>query len=173
MAEQAPILHEQWVTVDGVRVFSHVGTSASSVGAMPIVLVHGYGAASGYLLPTAEHLAPHHPVYVPDLPGWGKSDEPDHALDLAELADVLAGFIRVQQLSPVVLLGNSFGCQIIVEFVGAVPGSGASGGIGRTNTRSGDAIGCPARLAIGEDHGARASDATPDCRAGLPSIRNP
>lgn len=83
---------------------------------MPIVLVHGYGAASGYLLPTAEHLAPHHPVYVPDLPGWGKSDEPDHALDLAELADVLAGFIRVQQLSPVVLLGNSFGCQIIVEF---------------------------------------------------------
>jgi len=122
MTGQASLLREQWVTVDGVRLFSHVGGGPASVGAMPIVFVHGFGAAGTYLLPTAEQLASDYAVFIPDLPGWGLSDEPDHALDLRELADVLAEYIRVQGFERVVLLGNSFGCQVIVELAVRRPG---------------------------------------------------
>jgi pimeloyl-ACP methyl ester carboxylesterase len=44
-------------------------------------------ALSGrYMLPTARHLAPQFPVYVPDLPGFGGSSKPAKALDVPALA---------------------------------------------------------------------------------------
>lgn len=106
-------LRETWTDVDGMRVFARSGGSGEGE---PVVLVHGYGVASGYLLPTAEELAATRRVFVPDLPGWGKSDQPDRALDLAGLADALAEFMRAVGVERAVLLGNSFGCQVIVEF---------------------------------------------------------
>lgn len=108
-------LHEQWTTVNGQRIFAHV-SDQPTLGARSIVLVHGIGVSGHYLLPTAERLASHYFVAVPDLPGWGNSDKPDHSLTLAELADALADWMTAMGLQTATLLGNSFGCQIIVEF---------------------------------------------------------
>jgi pimeloyl-ACP methyl ester carboxylesterase len=58
---------------------------------LPVVLVHGIGVASRFMVPIAELLAPYHRVYAPDLPGFGKSGKPAHALNLIELTDALAG----------------------------------------------------------------------------------
>lgn len=55
-----------------------------------VALVHGLGLSGRYMLPTARHLAPHFPVYVPDLPGFGDSSKPAKALDVPALADALA-----------------------------------------------------------------------------------
>jgi pimeloyl-ACP methyl ester carboxylesterase len=88
---------------------------------MPFVLVHGYGVASGYLLPTAEHLAGDFPVLVPDLPGWGESDDPESALDVNALADFLAAWMHELQIDRALLLGNSFGCQIVVALADRHP----------------------------------------------------
>lgn len=84
--------------------------------ASPVVLVHGLSVSSRYMLPTAFHLAPFFRVYLPDLPGFGKSEKPSHTLTLPELVEALARWMQVMDLPPAVLLGNSLGCQIIIHF---------------------------------------------------------
>jgi len=81
-----------------------------------VVFVHGLVVAGTYMLPTAKQLTPFCRVYVPDLPGYGKSYKPDKILNLSELADVLAEWLSVVKLKKAHLVGNSFGCQIIAEF---------------------------------------------------------
>jgi pimeloyl-ACP methyl ester carboxylesterase len=80
-----------------------------------IVLVHGLGVSSRYMLPIAEHLARDFQVYAPDLPGFGLSDKPEHALTIRELADALAGWIDAIGLRRAAFVGNSLGNEIMVE----------------------------------------------------------
>ena len=87
----------------------------AAIGSLPIVLVHGLGVASPSMVPVGEALAPHHPVYAPDLPGFGESGKPDRALTVDELADSLAGWMGAVRLERAAFLGNSFGCQVAVE----------------------------------------------------------
>lgn len=107
-------LHTRWETVAGRRIFARVSDDRPP-GSDPIVLVHGFGVAGRYLVPTAELLARRHCVAVPDLPGWGRSAAPGRALSLPELADVLAGWMTALDLPRAALLGHSFGCQVVVE----------------------------------------------------------
>src|SRR3982751_3131372 len=81
-----------------------------------VILVHGMVISSRYMVPTAERLAPLCDVYAVDLPGYGKSAKPARVLSLAELADALAAWMKAAGLEKAHLVGNSFGCQIIVEF---------------------------------------------------------
>ena len=97
---------------------SEIGVDES---AATVVLVHGLAVSSGYMVPTALRLAPNYHVYAPDLPGFGKSAKPGHVLSVPELADALANWMEVMQLPPAVLLGNSLGCQIIVDFAVRYP----------------------------------------------------
>lgn len=106
---------DNWTVVNGQRIFAKI-SDHSLTGAGPIVLIHGLGVTGRYLMPTAERLADRYVVAVPDLPGWGKSANPDHTLSIPELADVVAAWMTGIGLSRATLLGNSFGCQIIVEF---------------------------------------------------------
>jgi len=79
-------------------------------------MVHGLVVSSRYMIPTSVELAADYCVYLPDLPGFGKSDKPEHALSIAELADALAAWMDAIGLSKATLLGNSMGCQIIANF---------------------------------------------------------
>ncbi len=80
-----------------------------------IVLVHGLSVSSGYMIPTAVRLAPHYHVYLPDLPGFGRSPKPPHILNVAELSDALASWMHTMKLPCATFLGNSMGCQVIVN----------------------------------------------------------
>jgi 2-hydroxy-6-oxonona-2,4-dienedioate hydrolase len=90
-------------------------------GAPPVVLVHGLGMSGLYLLPTALLLADAFEVWVPDLPGFGGSPPPERAPGVEGLADALAAFIGVTARAPVALLGNSLGCQVIVDLAARRP----------------------------------------------------
>jgi pimeloyl-ACP methyl ester carboxylesterase len=78
----------------------------------PVVLVHGLVIGGDCLEPTAAGLEPFCPVYVPDLPGYGRSEGPAVPLTLTGLADALAEWIEAAGLKRVHLAANSFGCQI-------------------------------------------------------------
>jgi 2-hydroxy-6-oxonona-2,4-dienedioate hydrolase len=104
------------VTVDGLPVHARVSVDPAPDGLPAVVLVHGIGVSSRYMVPIAERLAPYFRVYAPDLPGFGRSAKPSHVLNLTELADALVGWMRAIGLESAAFLGNSFGCQIIVEF---------------------------------------------------------
>lgn len=84
-------------------------------GAATYVLVHGLGMSGRYMMPTARLLAAHGQVVLPDLPGFGKSGKPTRALNIPELADVLAEWMNVNDLTTSVLIGNSLGAQVIVD----------------------------------------------------------
>jgi 2-hydroxy-6-oxonona-2,4-dienedioate hydrolase len=101
--------------IDDFTIFSRERIDLSSPLSSSLVLVHGYAASSRYMVPLLNHLAAHCRVYAPDLPGWGKSSKPAHTLGISDLADVLAGWVLARGLQRPVFLGNSLGCQILVE----------------------------------------------------------
>jgi pimeloyl-ACP methyl ester carboxylesterase len=68
------------------------------------------------MMPAAEKLVPYSRTYVPDLPGYGLSDRPYRQLDLAYLGDRLAGWMDALRLQSAHFIGNSFGCQVLVNF---------------------------------------------------------
>ncbi len=100
--------------VDGLRIHARVATGVYN-GSPPVVLVHGLVVSSRYMLPLAERLAERLPVYVPDLPGFGKSDHPARPLDIPGLAHALARWMRACGIAGATLIGNSLGCQVIAD----------------------------------------------------------
>jgi 2-hydroxy-6-oxonona-2,4-dienedioate hydrolase len=114
-------LQTRWIVINGCRLHTRLQIKVASRARPPIVLVHGLSMSSRYLMPTAERLAERYCVYVPDLPGFGKSDKPRHALNVPQLADVLLAWMDEMQLDTPVLLGNSLGCQIILELAARNP----------------------------------------------------
>jgi pimeloyl-ACP methyl ester carboxylesterase len=118
----APRLHSVWVKVDGLSLHARVAADSAPNGAVPVVLVHGVGVSSRYMIPTLRRLAPFHPVYAPDLPGFGLSDHPSDVLGTEALADALAAWMGAMGLPSAVVLGNSMGCQVIVDLALRHPG---------------------------------------------------
>ncbi len=80
------------------------------------VLVHGLGMSGRYLMPTGKLLSVLGKVYAPDLPGFGKSGKPSHIPAISELADSLAEWMAAVGINSPVLIGNSMGAQVIVDF---------------------------------------------------------
>ena len=103
--------------VDGHRIHTRIPTHQPTESHHdPIVLVHGLGVSSHYMVPTLVQLMPTLRVYALDLPGFGHSSGPRTALPLTALADSLASWMSVVGLSRATLLGNSLGCQVITTF---------------------------------------------------------
>ena len=105
----------RWTTVDGVPLHARCGPADRP--GPPVVLVHGLAVSHRYLMPLATLLARRHPVAAVDLPGFGLSGDPGAALGTRALADALGGWLRATGSGPAVLLGNSYGCQVIVDLV--------------------------------------------------------
>lgn len=105
-----------WTRVGDLRVHAQVSAESLPPDAPVIVIVHGVAVSHRYLLPVARHLAPLARVYVPDLPGYGKSDKPPlRHLTVPDLADWLIAWMDAIGLQRAHMLGNSFGCQILVD----------------------------------------------------------
>ena len=99
-----------WSNVGGSRMHAVVVGNGP-----PVVLVHGYGVSGTYMLPLARALAPSHSVFVPDLPGQGKSEQLRGKVSLESLADALGDWVEANALARPILVANSMGCQIVTE----------------------------------------------------------
>ncbi len=113
--------HSAFYDVGGRHMHARVASALPLADAPAVVLVHGVGISSRYMIPLLEQLAPFYHVYAPDLPGFGQSQKPDDVLKVPELADALAAWIESAKLHRPVLLGNSLGCQIIVDLAARYP----------------------------------------------------
>ena len=101
--------------VDGISIHARASTRAFGDGRTRLIFVHGLGVSVRYLEPTMARLALEHPVTGLDLPGFGRSGTPPRVLDTAGLARALASWLDVRGIGPAIFIGNSYGCQIIVE----------------------------------------------------------
>ncbi len=88
----------------------------------PIVLVHGLSSGRT-LKPLIRALGGSHPVFAPDLPGFGMSDHPSTSLDIPGLADALRRWMLDNHLAPAIVVGVAFGCQVAVDLAAAYPAS--------------------------------------------------
>lgn len=121
MAQVEPVVVSSYVQVHGRWLHARRAVGAARADAPVLVLVHGVGMSSRYMMPLAIQLADSFHVYAVDFPGHGRSDKPGHVLQLPELTEVLEGWLQAMQLDRVAMLGNSFGCQMIVEFARRYP----------------------------------------------------
>lgn len=80
---------------------------------LAFVLVHGVGVSSRYFEPLAARLARRGPVHVLDLPGFGAAPRPRRRMALADHAAVLASFLQQAGLVDPVVVGHSWGAQVV------------------------------------------------------------
>jgi pimeloyl-ACP methyl ester carboxylesterase len=109
----SPGIERRVARVDGLRMSSRV--SSPDGPGMPLVLVHGLGVSSRYMVPLMKSLGPGRPVHAPDLPGFGRSGSPPRTLDVHGLAESLRAWMAVEGLDRTVLLGHSLGCQVVAD----------------------------------------------------------
>jgi pimeloyl-ACP methyl ester carboxylesterase len=107
----------RWLEVFGLGIHARVAGEGP-----PVVLVHGYGVSSRYMLPLAQSLAPSFLVFAPDMPGYGRSQRPHTPLGIADLAAALAGWLDAARLRRPAFVANSMGCQIVTELAVRLPG---------------------------------------------------
>ena len=108
------------IQVGGLGMFTRVGGEAGA-GPDPIVLVHGAVVSGRYMVPTAERLAVSHRVLVPDLPGFGHSEDPARPLRVPELASALLAWLDAAGVARAHIVGNSLGAQVAVAAAQAAP----------------------------------------------------
>lgn len=113
-------LASTWTEVDGVRMHARL-LDVAPPGAPEVVLLHGLGVSSRYLLPLARELGPHFRVHAPDLPGFGYSTGPARALDVPGLAGALLAWLDAAGVARPALVANSMGCQVAVEAARRAP----------------------------------------------------
>ena len=110
----------RWIEAGGyrlhVRMHEHPAPTRP-----PLVMVHGWGVSGRYMMPLARRLAATRSVYVPDLPGHGHSAHPRRALDVTALADVLLAAMDALHVDRPAMVGNSMGCQIIIDLAARQP----------------------------------------------------
>jgi pimeloyl-ACP methyl ester carboxylesterase len=111
-----------WNRIGGLRCHARHTTDAPAADAPHVVLLHGLGVSSRYMVPLAHELAPQFRVHAPDLPGFGHSEHPPAALDIAGLADALLAWVDAAGLTAPALVANSMGCQVAVEAMRRRPG---------------------------------------------------
>ena len=108
-------LDDSWTTVDGNRVYARVaiepGTPKPS-----IILLHGVGLSSRYMVPLARHLRATCHVYAPDLPGFGWSGKRRRPPTVREQTDDLSKWMDAVGIPRASLFGNSLGSQVAVDF---------------------------------------------------------
>jgi 2-hydroxy-6-oxonona-2,4-dienedioate hydrolase len=114
-AMEAERLVARRVVVEDMSIFFWMSQGATESVQMPLILVHGLSMSSNYMLPVARALAPDLPLYVPDLPGFGRSHKPDHVYTVQELADFLVEWMETMGIGCASFLGNSLGCQIVAD----------------------------------------------------------
>jgi pimeloyl-ACP methyl ester carboxylesterase len=80
------------------------------------VLIHGIGMGRSIFADLVEHLRTGADrVIAIDLPGYGEAPEPPRVLTIQRTADLVAAYLRSEEISDATLVGHSMGTQVAIE----------------------------------------------------------
>jgi len=99
----------------------HCVTAGS--GQPPIVFVHGFACSHSDWDAQVAHLAPRHRTVAVDLRGHGESPGTAAECSIERYGTDVADIVRALNLLPVVLVGHSMGCRVVVEAAARAPES--------------------------------------------------
>lgn len=80
-----------------------------------VVLLHGWGSNRKLFDGIIKCVSKKYMTAAPDLPGFGDSEEPVEAWDVARYAECISEFIKKLKIKKVILIGHSFGGRIIFK----------------------------------------------------------
>lgn len=80
-----------------------------------LLILHGWGCNRGLFERTATLLAARYTVLVPDLCGFGESEEPHRPFTVGDYAEICTKFIDLLGIKSLALLGHSYGGRIIFK----------------------------------------------------------
>ncbi|MEL6349696.1 MAG: alpha/beta hydrolase [Myxococcota bacterium] len=123
--EQAEMVPHSWLDVP--YTFVSAGSTRLAVldtggDGPPILLVHGLGSTSSFWQhQLTGQLTADYRLLAPDLPGWGRSDQPDGAYSPSWYAEHLVGLMDVLQIPKATVVGHSMGGQAAIALALANP----------------------------------------------------
>jgi 2-hydroxy-6-oxonona-2,4-dienedioate hydrolase len=100
----------EWMTLGGETWFSRIHPHGDE-GAAPVVMIHGLVVSGSYYRPIARIMDDRHPVYIPDLPGYGYSRS-SRIWTIPSLVTQLGFWMDAHGLTGAVVVGNSLGAQM-------------------------------------------------------------
>lgn len=103
---------EECLTDDVATWYARLATTPETT-MPPVVLVHGVVVSGAYFRPVADYLDEHLRLYIPDLPGFGRSRSHTGVWTMERLATGLAEWLDAHAIAGAVLIGNSLGCQVL------------------------------------------------------------
>jgi len=77
-----------------------------------IVLLHGWGQNIEMMKSVGDQFQKTHRIVIPDLPGFGKSEEPKYPWELEEYVKTIEEFLTKLKVSNPIIIGHSFGGKI-------------------------------------------------------------
>lgn len=81
----------------------------------PVLILHGWGSNAQVHQAMMEQLSKKYFVIAPDLPGFGKSQEPKTPFSVDDYADTVLEFLKAFAPKTISLIGHSFGGRIIIK----------------------------------------------------------
>ncbi len=110
-----------FVTVEGLSV--HLWQKGRKhQGAVPVILIHGFGASNWCWRHTIGDLSGRRWVLAPDLPGFGLTDKPEgFDYTLSGYARFIVSFMDAMGITEAVLVGNSMGGGVAAKVALSVP----------------------------------------------------
>ena len=112
----------QYAEVNGLRIHYFEAAAKDGGAGTPLLLVHGLGARGedwGKLIPGLAAAGFH--VYAPDLPGYGRSEQPDVPYTIAYEEAAVRGFMQAMTLSHADVVGWSMGGWVALKLTADHP----------------------------------------------------
>jgi 4,5:9,10-diseco-3-hydroxy-5,9,17-trioxoandrosta-1(10),2-diene-4-oate hydrolase len=81
-----------------------------------IILIHGLGASAEIWMHNVAALAKDHKVFVPDLPGFGYSEQPPPSFSPFNFASFINNFMEALNILKAYIIGQSLGGGIALQF---------------------------------------------------------
>jgi pimeloyl-ACP methyl ester carboxylesterase len=101
------------MTIDGIYInYVRYGLPSSKT----IVLLHGWGQNIEMMKPIGDNLKKTNDIIILDLPGYGKSSEPNYAYTVFDYADLIHKFLDELNVKNPILIGHSFGGKISLYY---------------------------------------------------------
>lgn len=86
-----------------------------------LVMLHGWKQDVSTFHNVAEELKKHFTLWLIDLPGFGRSENPKQAFTVKDYADIVAGFIKENKINKPNLLGHSHGGRTGIKLAANYP----------------------------------------------------
>lgn len=104
-------LHKLNINIDGLNI-NYICEGEGEC----VVLLHGWGSNITLFKGMTALLSTRYRVIAPDMPGFGKSDEPREPWCVDDYVDFVIKFLSELKVTKATFLGHSFGGRVIIKF---------------------------------------------------------